>query len=115
MGFGSGAVPEEKSNRNPFVNMWLNPPDYESAREAFTMVGKLKAEIQLLEGDIKDTEREARKGSRKAEAIDAAKQLTAEERDRLNRLKADLHKWEWQVKWLDYHKEVARLVGFVTR
>ena len=113
MGFGSSAVPG--SGNNPIIDMWLNPPNYEDARKAFMAVGKLKAEIQLLEGDIRDTERKARKGSRKAADIDTAKELTTEERERLNNLKAELVKWEWEVKWLDYHKEVAKNVGFITR
>lgn len=109
MAFGDKAVPE---SRNPFVDMWLNPPNYESAKKAFTSVGRLKAEIQLLEGDIKDTERKARGGSRKATDIDSAKELTVEEREKLNQLKSELHKWEWEVKWLQYHADMAKTVGF---
>lgn len=112
MGFGSRAT---ANTENPLIQLWLTPPDYETSKAAFTRVGVLKAEIEVLEDRVKETERQIKRGSKKADDIDAAKEATVEDREKLTQLKSELHKAEYEIKWLDYHKEIAKLIGFTLR
>lgn len=111
MGFGAKATGESGVT----VSFWHTAPDYSETRELFTRVGKLKAQIELLEIEIAEQEREIKRGSRKSDIADDAKEASKDKRLQLARVKAALHEAEYDLKFCEYRKEIFKAVSFNTK
>lgn len=111
MAFGGTAVPSGPPNNS----RWFDTPDYEEVREAFSLVGRLKAQIEIKEIEIDEVERGVRRGSRKSDDIDAAKEASKDKRRELAELKSKLKIAEYDLDFLNYRKEIFKSVTFSTR
>lgn len=110
MGFGSGAIPD-----NTLKSIWTEIPDYSETAAAFKTVGTLKARIELLDIEIDEIERQSRRGSRKADDIDLAKELSAPKRRELAETKAKLKIAEYELEFIQFRKEIFKSVSFASK
>lgn len=111
MGFGSKAVIEETKP----VNIWHEVPQYDEVKNCFISVGSLKAKIELLELEITEVEREVKRGSKKADDIEAAKEASKDKRRELAETKAKLYEAVAYQDWLSFRKEIFKSVAYQTR
>lgn len=109
MAFGSAAVAEETKS------VWSNTPDYDEVRESFVAVGALKAKVEVLELEISEVERSVKRGSRKADDTDAAKEASKDLRRQLAETKAKLYEAQALLDWYNFRKDIFRTVGYATR
>lgn len=108
MGFGSGAVPED----NKPINVWSEVPQYSEVKDSFIRVGSLKARVELLSIEIDEIERGVKRGSRKAEIGDEAKEASKDKRLELARVKAELHEASAYLDWLNFRRDIFKSVSF---
>lgn len=113
MGFGAKAVDGGKSE--DVASVWHEAPGFEEVREVFIRVGSLKAAIELLELEISEIERGVKRGSRKADDTDAAKEASKDKRRELAQKKAALYEAQAYQDWLNFRREIFKSVVFQTR
>lgn len=111
MGFGSGAIPEETKP----TNVWSEVPEYHEVKAAYVAVGKLKAQSELLSIEIEEIERGVKRGSRKANTVDEAKEASKHKRLELARVKAELHEATAYLDWLNFRRDVLKTVSFANK
>lgn len=87
---------------------WTNSPDYEETKNAFIAVGRIKAQIDLLEIEIDEIERAIKRGSRKADVVDIAKEASATKRRELAELKSQLRIAEYELEFLQFRKDIYK-------
>lgn len=91
---------------------WQDPPEYAEVRETYSLVGRLKAEIEVMTMDIEEIEREVKRGSRKAADTDAAKEASKAQRRELSKLKAALVVAQYELDFLNYRKDMLRTLSY---
>lgn len=109
MAFGSSATQETPKS------IWHEIPDYDIVSSAFKLVGALKAKIELLEIEIDEIERKSRGGSRRADDIDTAKELSAGKRKELAQVKSELKIAEYDLEFLNFRRDIFKSVSFSSK
>lgn len=111
MAFGDSVKPSPPET----ASKWHEVPDYTEVRETFNLVGRLKAEIEILDIEIEELERQVKRGSRKADDIDAAKEASKDKRIELARKRAELKIAEYDLDFLQYRKSMFTSINYTNR
>ena len=92
---------------------WSEPPSYAECQEILLAIGKLEAEIELLQFEIKECELPIKR--QKPRDVSARDEASIELQRRVTIKKAELRNLLAQEKFLNFHKEVYKAMSYGLR
>lgn len=98
------------SDTSQSSNQWSNPPDYYEVQEAHLDVGKLEAQIDILEIQIKEKELPIKREKPRSPALYETESI--ELRKELAQVNAKLKVARAKLKFYEYRKEMFKSMVF---